>query len=531
MTNNILLKNSITYQPDLQLPFGQEYTSLPKNDISFLIHQAILNSGFLCLFDLRSQRAPQYDPIAMFTSIFLCFAENGYASSRRMENFIRHDSRCRYLFQGKTPSHNTINNFINKHFQDGLEEAFVLLNQYIETKVPLDLSVLYVDGTKFEANANKFTFVWKKAVQKYRLRLLEKIHKLFCALHREKDLDFPVSVCHVITESLLMEARDHLEKKILEQDIRFVYGRGKRKTKLQKYYDQICEYLAKLEEYNAKLEILGNRGSYSKTDTDATFMHMKYDYYCNTGVFKPGYNVQIGVSDGFIRMLYVSSDASDQKTLIPLLENHKAAYGNWPECVCADAGYGSYDNYKWLEEEKIQSFIKPQFWQKRRENKKKDRFRYYNFAENSEGKLLCPEGHEMEALGSWIPSRQDGRYTKVKIKYMCRHCKECPFKEQCTPKKDYKYITKTAELERLQHEAEVRLNSEAGKEARKQRAIQAEGTFGQIKEDYRYIRLRRRGKEKVEMELYLVAIGHNLRKMYKVLDMKNEMREEDYFLA
>ena len=101
-----------------------------------------------------------------------------------------------------------------------------------------------------------------------------------------------------------------------DNHIEFVHGKGKRKSEIQKLYDELKENAMKLWEYSIHLDMLGNRNSCSKTDVDATFMHMKYDYYNHTNVFKPGYNIQIGVSDGFIRNIYVSSDSNDLKTYI-----------------------------------------------------------------------------------------------------------------------------------------------------------------------------------------------------------------------
>lgn len=87
-------------------------------------------------------------------------------------------------------------------------------------------------------------------------------------------------------------------------------------------------------------------------------MHMKYDYYNHTNVFKPGYNVQIGVSDGYIRNIYISSDGNDLRTYIPFMDKYKSAYGRLPKKTPADAEYGSYDNYNYCKENNIELYMK-----------------------------------------------------------------------------------------------------------------------------------------------------------------------------
>ena len=122
-----------------------------------------------------------------------------------------------------------------------------------------------------------------------------------------------------------------------DYNIEFVHGKGKRKSNIQRLYDELKGHAIKLWEYAIHMELLGNRNSFSKTDPDATFMHMKYDYYKQTNVFKPGYNVQIGVRDGYIRNIYISSDGNDLRTYIPFMEKYKSAYGTLPKKTPAES--------------------------------------------------------------------------------------------------------------------------------------------------------------------------------------------------
>ena len=100
-----------------------------------------------------------------------------------------------------------------------------------------------------------------------------------------------------------------------------------------------------MNEYLEKIEICGERNSYSKTDKDATFMHLKEDYYGGTNLFHAAYNIQIMVSDEYITHAGIFDTPGDTTTFIPMMNSYKETYGELPLKPAADAGYGSYDNY------------------------------------------------------------------------------------------------------------------------------------------------------------------------------------------
>lgn len=182
-----------------------------------------------------------------------------------------------------------------------------------------------------------------------------------------------------------MEVCDKIEELMRLKNIEFAKGKGKRKHQLQKHYEHFKDYAVKMWKYVMHMEICGDRNSFSTTDSDATFMYMKYDYYNHTNVVKPGYNVQIGVSDGYIRHLYVSSDAADINTYIPFMEGYRKAYGKLPERIPADAGYGSYDNYMYCKLNGIELMMKYNMQLKESEKTTdKNRFKSYKFEKNEE---------------------------------------------------------------------------------------------------------------------------------------------------
>lgn len=348
----------------------------------------------------------------------------------------------------------------------------------------MNTRVLYVDGTSMEANANKFTFVWKKTALKTKNKLLDKIPevinelegltgKKFCGNYEDtEDLA-------AYTVTIYLWCTDH--------DIRFVSGKGHRRTVVQRAYDSLKEFKEKLSECQLRIDTCGeDRNSYSKTDHDATYMHMKYDYYNNTGVFKPGYNVQLG---------------------------EKERYDGMPGIVVADAGYGSYDNYMYCQENGIDAYIKyPNFRNEKTTKYKKNPFHHDRLLKENNGKLLCPQGREFIHQKDRLNTNTE--YGCVSQVWQCKTCKRCPLKKRCT-KAEKRSITFSPSLEEMKKKARERLDSEAGVQLRQQRCIQAEGTVGVIKNDWKYARFHRRGIENVENEMILICIGFDLMKYHQ----------------
>ena len=249
---------------------------------------------------------------------------------------------------------------------------------------------------------------------------------------------------------------------------------------------------------------------------------MKYDYYNNTGVFKPGYNVQMGVSSEYIRHIYVSCDANDMKTYVPFMEGYYDAYKAYPSIVSADAGYGSYDNYSYNSIHNIRQYLKYSGYEKEKEKKtKRNQFKSFQMKENESGEIICPAGHAF-TLGS---SRLDHRsvYPRINQKYVNEHCGECPLRSKCTKAKNGRTLNRSRDVEKYHKEVRENIESDEGKKIMTQRSIQAEGVFANLKQDYGYTRLRRRGESGVKEEIFLAAIGYNIRKYHK---HKHRQKEE-----
>lgn len=502
---------------DFEVSFDKD---IAKSCISRTIHEVVEGVNIFKYVNFKNRNVRGYNPVCMFKAVLLAFALNGYASVRQLEDSCKHDIRFRFLMNGATPSHMSFQRFIHDDLKMGIEDIFYEINRYIQKQVQINTDVLYIDGTKFEANANKNTFVWMKSSRKQIdktwgkcisciQRINEEIDTHQFSLLKEPNLLYLNEICEVLEE--ITESKE----------IVFVYGKGKRKHPIQRLYDELKEYATKMMKYQIHKDIAGTRNSFSKTDPDATFMHMKYDYYNNTGVFKAGYNVQCGVSDGFIRVIYVSSDCNDQRTLIPTVESYLDQYGSSPATVVADAGYASHDNYFYLKSKDVENVIKPTMHEKRKvKGKKRDKYNKIYFTKE-DGKFYCPEGHEFKTVK--ITKDKRSKFLRINETQETGKCENCPLRKDCTKSKTQRTIAVNRFMDSEEIKVEALLSSERGKLLLRERSIQAEGTFADIKEDRKYTRLRRRGESGVKQEIFLVGIGHNLRKYHKLKNKENNI--------
>ena len=275
-----------------------------------------------------------------------------------------------------------------------------------------------------------------------------------------------------------------------------------------------------LQEYIQKIEICGpNRNSYSKTDNSATFMRIKTDYMGNDQLL-PAYNVQIGVADEYIAVVDVNHYRSDMDCFVPLMEHFKQTYGFYPKYPVADAGYGSYNNYIFCEQNGIEKYMKFPMFKKETKDQKyhEDPFRAVNFRIDEQGVMRCPNDKAFHFL--YRKNVRGNQYGRKEELYECEDCSGCPYAEKCKKTDKNRTVRINQELTSMHQEVIENLESIHGALLRMNRSIQAEGTFGIMKNDRWYKRIVRRGIHSVKLEVLLVAIGHNLYK-YQKKKMRN----------
>lgn len=455
-----------------------------------------------------------YDNV-MLLKIVLFARMIGSNDLRSLESLCRHDIRFMYIANEETPSFMAFERLFKNYLTDDIDHIFFDISENIGKLMNIDRSVHYIDGTKFEANASKYSFVYKTRIINARKRLFTKITEEIISLNSERGFDFSYHYFYCAQEAGYIA--QYLMEVMVENGIDPVYGKGKRRTVLQRWYDLFLQYYMKLSEYEYWLDIIGERNSCSKTDHDATMCATKIDYYCNTGLSRPCYNAQIAVSDGVIVNADLFQKPADTKTFIPFMERYHDHTGEYPTCPMADAGYGSYDNYMYCLTHKMALYMKYPMYAKKNEPKfKKKIFNTLNWETTEDGDRICPNHHVFDEN---IYDRYDdrGEYLRIIQKRGSKEsCEGCPFEKECCKNSIHrKILSRDAVLEEMHAAVDENLSSAFGKELKKQRSIQAEGAFGVIKQDMKFTRLARRGLRNTKMEFLIVCIGYNLKKYHK----------------
>lgn len=465
----------------------------------------------------------RYNSIDLLKVVLLGFMESGYVSFRELEDRCKVNIRYIYLMNHETPSYRTFCNFVNDELADSVEHIFYAVLNHIDSVEHIDFSHLYIDGTKLQANANKYTFVWKKTTVKSRYKLFQKISDLICKINEQLN-------CFGLTIETNTEYVPEYLKQVIDRyasicnidTSTFVYGKGHRKTTEQRYYEKLVEYHNKLNEYVEKINICSeNRNSYSKTDHDSTFMRIKTDYMGNDQLL-PAYNIQFGVADEYIAVLDVNQYRSDMDCFIPLMEKFKEHYGFYPKYPVADAGYGSFNNYIYCEKHNMEKYMKFPMYEKQSKDKKyiNNPYRAENFKIEN-GNIYCPNNKKM--VFSYRKDVKGNLYGRQEEVYECEDCSNCPYASNCKKTPKNRTIRLNHELTSIHSEVLSNLNCIHGALLRMNRSIQSEGTFGIMKRNRGYDRFRRKGLKSVLLEIYLVSIGQNLYKFQNKL--KNSQLE------
>lgn len=455
-----------------------------------------------------------YNPYRLFASIIYAFSKHS-GSLRKIEESLKFDLRFLYINNQETPSYVTLSKFLNNVVVKHFEIIFTLITFAIINKYHISTDDCFIDGTKIEANANKYKFVYKPTT--FKINLFDKIRNLliqYFQLSEKKKTFISKEVAEYV--SLMLEM---IKKQNIDID-NIQVGKGHKKPKIVSDYFLLYSYLMKLLDYEEKEEICGpNRNSYYKTDHDATAMCLKEDYYSGLGSnTHAAYNLQIIVSKGIILSFYVSQERNDQYTLIPALDKFHELYGFYPKRLCADSGYGSLRNYQYVTDKNIENYVKFGDWSRVISGEKYD---LYYFNEN--GDLICLNGKIALKTKEYA-----GRRThKGKNLYVIESCLYCRFKRYCQAglkeARKYRIFDVNYDYFKIRKQVIKNLLSPKGIEMRVNRSSQVEGAFGVIKQDMDYERARRRGMENVSLEFMLICLGYNIRKLFLLIEGKAKL--------
>ena len=546
--------------------------SLPDDDPVYTLKKVMEDLDFSGLLANCSDKGRTgYNPIMMYAVVTYANMR-GVRSVDRIVELCERDLAFIWLTHGQKPKRDAFYGFKGKKLTseilDDLNYQFLLR---LQKEGLVTLKELFIDGTKIEANANRYTFVWRGTINYHLAGLLDSIELNFVRYNTflqengygpkydignaqmfviegmdkvrsviEKNRKRKLSKHKKLANNTVIEIDNCSPLEILKlqknlstiatgEGIEFVYGKGKRKPEIQQLYEELEHLGQRLMGYKECFEIMGkDRNSYSKTDLEAAFMRMKEDHMLN-GQLKPAYNVQIAVENYFIIHGYVSNDRTDYNTLIPVLEKHQQVFGSILEEVTADSGYCSEKNLLYLKEKGIESYIKLQDHEKRKTRAYAENIsKYYNMKVEvfeDEQFYICHDGRELRHIRTET-KEQDG-YTQTFEVYGCADCSGCEHKARCLYKynaeKDVeknKVMKINEQWEELREKSHANIQSERGILKRQTRSIQTEGHFGDIKENENFRRFNYRSADKVYKEFMLYAIGRNINKYYRFLNEK-----------
>ena len=546
--------------------------SLPDDDPVYTLKKVMEDLDFSGLLANCSDKGRTgYNPIMMYAVVTYANMR-GVRSVDRIVELCERDLAFIWLTRGQKPKRDAFYEFKGKKLtSEILDDLNYQFLRRLQKEGLVTLKELFIDGTKIEANANRYTFVWRGTINYHLAGLLDSIELNFSRYntflqengYRQKydignaqmfvieGMDKVRSVIEKNRKRKLSKHKKLANNTVIEIDncspleilklqknlntvatgegIEFVYGKGKRKPEIQQLYEELEHLGQRLMGYKECFEIMGkDRNSYSKTDLEATFMRMKEDHMLN-GQLKPAYNVQIAVENYFIVHGYVSNDRTDYNTLIPVLEKHQEAFGSVLEEVTADSGYCSEKNLLYLKEKGIESYIKLQDHEKRKTRAyAEDISKYYNMKVEvfeDEQFYICHDGRELRHIRT--ETKEQNGYTQTFEVYGCADCSGCEHKARCLYKYNAEKDTERNKImkineqwEELREKSHANIQSERGILKRQTRSIQTEGHFGDIKENENFRRFNYRSADKVYKEFMLYAIGRNINKYCRFLNEK-----------
>lgn len=450
------------------------------------------------------QGRPSYDPYKLFAAVLLGFAL-GSPSLREIESCLRNDLRFIYVLEGEAPDHTTISRFINDAILPQKEELFSRIMKAIFETCHLKMDTAYIDGTKIEADANRYKFVWKPT--SWHQKLDGKTRNLLSVMGLADDLPAEGLLSSLLVARKLEKAKQYSDSSKAWAGM----------------LDNLTSYLLKMIEYEEKERICGPyRNSYYKSDHDATAMCLKQDYYSGLGSsMHAAYSLQFMTSHGFIVTYLVSQDRSDMYMFTKTVDTFHAMYDMYPGRICADSGYGCTENWRYCHEHKIRGFIKYNSWSGERSGHNPAIYEL-----KDDDTITCLGGRK-----GYVTQIHD-RHPKKKgaVFYRVDGCKGCVFMPYCRRfmkehTGSFKIFEVVPDYQRYKQEARDMLLSVEGIEMRVNRSIQVEGAFGGLKQDMAYTRLRRTSLEKATLEVMLSCLGFNIRKYMRFIQKKTEFKE------
>lgn len=504
---------------------------VPENHLVRVVSKTIDQMNIEPLLETyKGGGTSSYHPGMMVKVLVYAYLSKIYAS-RRIAKALREDVNFMWLSGMNRPDFRSINNFRSGRMKVVIDKIFGSMIEFCIENKYVRLENYFVDGTKLEADANRHSYVWSKNTARYKKGVQEKIKELLKQMEEENekenqlygDRDLEELGEEGISSDKIQEQVKRLNEILEGQKEKGSSGdkeslaRIKEVEKVKKEIEE--KQLPKLRKYEEQEKILDGRNSYSKTDTDATFFRDKKD------LIVPAYNVLAGSENQFILSYTIHQTASETEVLPAHIRHLKEQTGRVPEAITGDSTFGSQENYEYIEKEHIGNYLKyPTYHYEKTKKYREDIFNKDHFAYDRErDRYKCPVGRELTYKETQKRKTSTGYETEQRI-YECEDCSGCPEAEKCKKGQGNRSIRINTRLIEYRAQARANLETEKGIYLRKQRGIEIESVFGDIKWNQGYRRFRLRGLAKVNVEFGLLSMAHNMKKI-AILEQKKSAPE------
>lgn len=495
----------------LLLPPSLEELIAPKHLVRVVnafidrIDFKILEEGY------KGGGASNYNPRMMLKVLIYAYSTKLY-SCRKIDQALSQNIHFMWLSGMQRPDFRTINNFRSGTLKSIIERIFSDLLCLLIEDGYVKLENYFVDGTKLQADANRHTAVWAKNTKRYKEKLQVAVKELLTQIDQENKIEDEQygekqnetqGIDSTLTSQQIVQRADQLNE-ILKQRVD-----PKSKKKERRVERKLRDAAKKMDHYEKQEEVLAGRNSYSKTDHDAVFMRMK------DGQFLPAYNIIQGTENQFIINYTLSQSGGEANLLKAHLQQLSSRIGKLPKNIIGDAAYGSEENYAYLEGVSSNAYLKyTGYYQEQARKHKENRFHRDNFPyDSATNSFTCPNGKQLLQKSKTTEIKSSG-YHRTTVLYESTDCAGCPLASSCKkPHQEHLQFSFSPVWDTYKLQARERLNTEKGIALKKQRSVDVESSFGDIKYNQSYSRFRLRSLKKVNIEWGLIAISHNLRKV------------------
>jgi len=449
--------------PSLEELIGPKHLVRVVNAFIDRIDFKVLEQGY------KGGGASNYHPRMMLKVLVYAYCTKTY-SCRKIAQALEQNIHFMWLSGMQHPDFRTINNFRGGTLKPIIDEIFgELLNLLMEGGY-IKFENYFVDGTKLQADANRYTAVWAKNTKRYKENLEVKVKELLAQIdelnqiedqqYGEKQHEIEGQDSHLTSEQIVQRA-DHLSESLQ------VENEPKAKREKLRLIRKLREASGRMAKYEKQEKVLDGRNSYSKTDCDAIFMRMK------DGQFLPAYNIIQGTENQFIVNYTIAQSSGESHLLIEHLEQLYQRTGKLPENIVGDAAFGSEENYAYLTEKASIPYLKyTGYYVEQTRKYQENRFLRENFPYDAKtDSYTCPNGEKLTPKSKTQEIRPGG-YERTTILYESTDCRGCSFAQDCKkPGQKHRQFSVNPTWNKYKQQARQRLITEKGLELRKKRNV------------------------------------------------------------